>query len=204
MIKNIIFDFDGVILDSIPVKAEAFRRLFQSYDQDIVNKFIDFHLVNGGMSRYLKIRYFFEQLLSQDISEQKITQLAEKYSELTKKELAQQQYLIQDTLTFIKENHQKYNMHIASGAAENDLRFICDRLNLSQYFLSVMGSPQHKNDLVKSIVDNYQYKKDETILIGDSVNDLEAAVANEIAFYGYNNPTLNTQKYIQTFTDCNL
>lgn len=134
MIKNIIFDFDGVILDSIPVKTEAFRLLFSGYNEDSVNIFIEFHLKNGGMSRYLKIRYFFEQLLFENISEEKVTQLAEEYSELTKKELSQEKYLIQDTFNFIKLNYQKYNMHIASGAADDDLKYICNELGLIQYF----------------------------------------------------------------------
>jgi HAD superfamily hydrolase (TIGR01549 family) len=201
MIKNIIFDFDGVIMDSIPVKTEAFRLLFKRYDQDIINKFIDFHLLNGGMSRYLKIRYFFKQLLSQDISEQKITQLAEKYSQLTKKELAQQQYIIQDTFNFIKQNYQKYNMHIASGADEKDLKFICDKLHITHFFKSITGSPTEKNLIVKSILNIKPYLKEETILIGDSINDLEAAQMNKLIFVGYNNPELSkvSTYYLHSF-----
>jgi phosphoglycolate phosphatase-like HAD superfamily hydrolase len=201
MIKNIIFDFDGVILDSVPVKTEAFRVLFDHYDKNMVDTFIDYHLLNGGMSRYLKIRYFFEQLLGQDISEKNIIQLAEEYSELTKRELAQQQYIIQDTITFIKQNYQTCRMHIASGAAEDDLNFICDTLDLTQYFFSIHGSPQSKDKLVKEIIESNQYIKDETILIGDSINDLDAANINNIVFYGYNNSTLARYNYIDTFMD---
>jgi len=201
MIKNIIFDFDGVILDSVPVKTEAFRILFDHYDKHIVDTFIDYHLLNGGMSRYLKIRYFFEQLLGQDISEKNVMQLAEEYSELTKRELAQDQYIIQDTFTFIKQNYQKYRMHIASGAAEDDLNFIYDTLDLNQYFFSIHGSPQSKDKLVKQIIQSNQYIKGETILIGDSINDLEAANINNIVFYGYNNSNLDGYHYIDTFMD---
>ena len=59
MIKNIIFDFDGVVLDSVPVKTEAFIKLFQSYEKQHVDKLIEYHLKNGGKSRYLKIKYFY-------------------------------------------------------------------------------------------------------------------------------------------------
>ncbi|GAF78578.1 unnamed protein product, partial [marine sediment metagenome] len=33
MIKAIIFDFDGVIVESSDIKTEAFRELFQDYPQ---------------------------------------------------------------------------------------------------------------------------------------------------------------------------
>jgi histidinol phosphatase-like enzyme len=47
-----------------------------------------------------------------------------------------------------------------------------------------------------------QYKKEESCLIGDSFNDLEAALENNISFYGYNNKSLkkNNLNYIINFS----
>ncbi len=192
MIKNIIFDFDGVILDSVPVKTEAFRKLFEKFEGDKVEKLIQHHLVNGGKSRYYKINYFFEELLKEDISENEIKKYANEYSQLTKEELSKDKYLIIETLIFIKQNYKKYNMHIASGADEEDLRYICNALELNQYFVSVNGSPKVKNIIVKNILDVNMYRSDETILIGDSINDFEAANSNNIEFYGFNNTNLKS------------
>lgn len=184
-IKNIIFDFDGVILDSIPVKTEAFRKLFEEFSLDKVEQLIKYHLQNGGVSRYVKIKYFFENILNKKISQDEIAKYALRYSELTKEELTNPKYIIKDTVDFIKSNHQKYNMHIASGADENDLKYICDKLHLTQYLLSINGSPQNKEEIVKNILDGYSYKRNETILIGDSFNDYDAARKNEIYFYKF-------------------
>ena len=82
MIKNIIFDFDGVILNSVPVKTEAFRKLFEDFPKNKVEKLIEYHIQNGGKSRYIKIKYFFENILGQPIEENKINELAIKYSQL--------------------------------------------------------------------------------------------------------------------------
>ncbi len=185
-IKNIIFDFDGVILDSIPVKTEAFRKLFQDYPDDKVALLIDYHLQNGGISRYKKIEYFFTQILSRDITDEEINQYAERYSILTKEELSKPKYLIQETYDFIQKNYLKYNFHIASGADENDLKYICDSLGLTNFFKSIYGSPLEKNQIVKNIIENNKYNKKTTILIGDSINDFEAAQKNNINFYKYN------------------
>ncbi len=190
-IKNIIFDFDGVILDSVPVKTEAFRKLFEEFSDDRVEKLIEYHLLNGGKSRYIKIKYFFEEILFQNVSEDEILKYANRYSELTKEELTNPKYIIKDAIDFIKENYQKYNMHIASGADENDLNYICDKLELTKYFLSINGSPRNKYEIVKDILKNNKYNKKETILIGDSINDYVVAQKNQIAFYGYNNKLLS-------------
>ena len=199
-IKNIIFDFDGVILDSIPVKTEAFRKLFEKYPKELVEKFIEFHLENGGMSRYEKIRYFFEELLNKNITDEQILDLANRYSTLTKIELSNKKYLIKEVIDFIISNYKKHNMHIASGADENDLKYICNKLDLNKYFLSINGSPIKKRKIVKNILNINNYEKDETILIGDSINDYYAANVNTISFYGFNNELLKIKhEYINEF-----
>ena len=60
MIKNILFDFDGVIIDSMPIRENGFRLIFKDFDTNLVDKLIDYHNQNGGLSRYAKIKYFFE------------------------------------------------------------------------------------------------------------------------------------------------
>lgn len=201
MIKNIIFDFDGVILDSVPIKTEGYRILFKDYPNELIEEMVQYHKLNGGISRYKKIKYFFNELLNQDISEDEVLNYANRYSEITKEELTNPKYIIEDAVNFIKQNYTKYNMHIASGADENDLKYICKKLNLTKYFLSIHGSPTIKSEIVKTILESNNYRKNDTILIGDSINDYEAANENNIEFYGYNNLNLSSIKYIKTFLD---
>ena len=56
MIKNIIFDYDGTISDSVNIKTEAFAKLYSAYGNQIVKKVVYYHLSNGGISRFDKIR----------------------------------------------------------------------------------------------------------------------------------------------------
>lgn len=190
MIKNIIFDFDGVILDAVPVKTQAFRILFKDFPAEAVATFIVYHLQHGGVSRYEKIRYFFEKILHQYIDGKLIQLYADKYSLLTKNTLTDPKYLIEDTLSFIRSHHKNYNMHIASGADEKDLREICQKLDLEKFFVSIHGSPQPKHTLVVLILNKYQYLKIDTVLIGDSMTDYQAAQQSAIEFYGYNSEEL--------------
>jgi 2-hydroxy-3-keto-5-methylthiopentenyl-1-phosphate phosphatase len=56
---------------------------------------------------------------------------------------------------------------------------------------------------VESVLAINKYMKSETILIGDSINDYEAAKENNLVFYGFNNVTLQnvSKNYISKFKD---
>lgn len=203
MIKNILFDFDGVIIDSMPIKSEGFRKIFEEHDSEAVKLLLDFHNLNGGLSRYVKIKYFFEDVLGIPIEEKDILRYAEQFSEIVKEELNNPEHLIAEVVQFIRDNQENFNFHIVSGADEQELKYLCEQLNIAHYFQSIHGSPTHKNDLVKQVMKENGYLKTETILIGDSINDLEAAEINEIGFYAYNNADLKplSANYIETMAD---
>ena len=63
MIKTIIFDFDGVILDSNHVKEEAFAEIYNEYGNAIRNKVVKYHRNNLGISRYNKFKFIHENYL---------------------------------------------------------------------------------------------------------------------------------------------
>lgn len=200
MIKNILWDFDGVILDSMKIKGDGFLELFKEYDDTKVKLLEEYHYKNGGMSRFNKIKYFFKSIINESISEEQVNELAILYGKLVKKKLLNKNNLIEDSLNFIKENYKTYNFHIVSGAEENELNEICRYFEIDKYFLTISGSPIKKDILIKKILTKYIYNKEETILIGDSINDYIAASKNSIKFLGYNNPNLKLlSNYINKF-----
>lgn len=201
MIKNILWDFDGVIIDSMTIREYGFREIFKNFDKQSVDKLIQYHNNNGGLSRFHKIEYFFSNILKQTITQNEILQYADKFTTIMRQELINPKHLIIETVKFIKNNYKNYNFHIVSGSENNELNYLCRKLNLSQYFISIHGSPTLKNNLVLDLITNYKYNLNETILIGDSINDYEAAIANKIEFYGYNNKDLKNKAkiYIDNF-----
>jgi phosphoglycolate phosphatase-like HAD superfamily hydrolase len=198
--KVILWDFDGVIMDSMPIRNEGFRLVLSEYPKEQVEELVKYHLTNGGLSRYNKFRYFFEVIRKESITEVEVRELASKFSTIMLKKLINEALLINDSINFIRKSVSSYRMHIVSGSDQNELRMICKELNLEQYFISIHGSPTPKNDLVKDLLKINDYNFSEVVLIGDSHNDLEAAKQNGIAFKGYNNPSLDIKnQYIESF-----
>ena len=71
---------------------------------------------------------------------------------------------------------------------------------LPKYFQSINGSPTPKTKLVQDIIEKKKLEKKSCVLIGDSINDYDAAKANGIDFYGYNNQALtHLGNYVDSF-----
>jgi HAD superfamily hydrolase (TIGR01549 family) len=197
-IKTIFWDFDGVILDSLPVREYGFVKIFEGFDKNLVGKLLKYHILNGGLSRYIKIRYFYNELLGQEVSDEKVQELADKFSSIMRMKLTNKKYLISEAVEFIEKTHKNYNFHIVSGSDEEELNYLCKELDIDSYFKTIEGSPTHKNILVKNILSKHSYDPRECALVGDSINDYEAASVNGIVFYGYNNKKLRgLDKYIE-------
>lgn len=195
MIKNILFDFDGVILDSMPIRELGFREILRDYPDDKVAELLQFHNDNGGLSRFVKIRYFFEEIMEQSISEEELYNYTDQFSKIMRRELVKESYQIRETVSFIRNNSKRYRLFIVSGSEQNELRYLCQKQGIDQYFIDILGSPIEKIQLVTKLVKEANCVVEETILIGDSMNDYEAASKNKIEFYGYNAPHLRSVSF---------
>jgi len=82
MIKGIIFDFDGIIAESIQVKTDAFTKLYAPYGQDVVQKVVHHHETNGGLSRFVKIKYYHKTFLNIALTKKEIAEFADRFSKV--------------------------------------------------------------------------------------------------------------------------
>ncbi|OEK05209.1 HAD family hydrolase [Roseivirga misakiensis] len=205
MMKSIFWDFDGVILDSMSVRDQGFIEVLKPYPEEQVAFLLDFHRRNGGWSRYVKFRYFFEQIRGESVSEETVNEMAQHFSVIMKRILTNKELLIQDALNFIKKYHKDISMHIVSGSDHVELNYLCAQLEIDLLFQSIDGSPTPKAELVGNLLNTRHYPKHEVVLVGDSINDYEAASKNEIGFIGYNNLTLEEgHAYVKAFNDYDL
>lgn len=196
-IKVIFWDFDGVLMDSNAVRDLGFERVLSEFPKEQVDQLLAFHQANGGLSRYVKFRYFFEEIRNESITDDEILIWAERFSLIMKELLVNPKLLMEKTLNFVKENQEKYIMHITSGSDQNELRFLCQSMGIDHLFISIHGSPKPKKEWVKELIDVHGYKKDECVLIGDSYNDFEAASFSGIHFQAYNNAKLEAYTSIK-------
>lgn len=201
--NNVIFwDFDGVILNSNSVRTEGFRTVLADYPIDEVEALLAYHEANGGLSRYVKFNHFFETIRGEVLTEERLAELVASFSSLMKEKLGDRSYLIQPMVRYIQQHSGNQPMYIVSGSDQTELRYLCQQLGLAEYFQGIYGSPTPKIELVRRIIAENNFPKAKCVLIGDSINDYEAAAENGIDFIGYNNEaveSLSTKTLTEVF-----
>jgi len=174
MIKAIIFDFDGVIAESVEVKTDAFAELYSAYGKDIIKKVIKYHQENGGVSRFEKIKYYHKEFLNIILKENDIYELAHVFSELVKDRVIDAPY-VSGVMDFIKHKFGEYKLFISTGTPTDEIRYILMKRGIDSYFLDVFGSPDIKSKHIKKIIFKHGLNPNEIIFFGDSDTDLQAA-----------------------------
>lgn len=64
-IDLIVFDCDGVLLDTMPAKIEAFRTWVPEKHADLRDAFMEYIMTGFGFSRMYHIEHFYNQLVGQ-------------------------------------------------------------------------------------------------------------------------------------------
>lgn len=181
MKKNIFYDFDGVLAESVNIKTDAFYKLYEPFGIGIAEKVVEHHLAHGGVSRFEKIKYYHKSFLSIDLSEEEIDKWASDFSRLVLNGVIHAKE-INGVTYFLSKYKNHFKSWVISGTPTDELKVIVDKRKMSDYFVNVYGSPEKKDYWVKLIIDQYKLNKSECVFIGDATTDYEAAVANNIDF----------------------
>ena len=180
MIKAVIFDLDGVILESADIKTKAFRKLFEDYPEK-VDVVVDYHIKNMGVSRYIKFRHIYNNILGMKLSVAQEEKLAKKFSDIALEEIFKAPF-VPGALEFLKTNHNNFNLFVASGTPEEELIFIVKKRCIFDYFQEVHGSPKLKADIVRNILKKKEFFPKDVVFVGDAETDMQAAKETGVNF----------------------
>ena len=181
MIKAVIFDFDGVLVESAGLKTESFARLFEAEGPDIVKKIVDYHRQNQGVSRFDKFRYIYDKILKRELSSPKFDNLCARFSQLVKDEVIAAPY-VSGAKEFLQDYSSRYSCFISSATPEPEIVDIINSRKMECYFKGIYGAPKPKEDIVSEILHKYNLKGSEVVYIGDALSDYKAAIANNTNF----------------------
>ena len=182
--KILMFDFDGVIADSVEVKTHAFASLYMEYGDEIVNKVIEHHKNNGGMSRFEKFCIYHESFLNQEINEEILIQLSDRFSKIVFNKVVSA-----NEINFVGQFLKKFGGEnricvVNSATPQAEMRKIIKARGMDNIFSYVLGSPQSKADNINVVLDKYGCSKNELLFFGDSKADLSAAINCDVDFIG--------------------
>lgn len=174
MIKTIIFDFDGVLVESNNIKTEAFSILFRGKCTDREHReIVQHHIDNLGVSRYKKFTHIYRNILGRDIGQKELDDLSRSFSELVMEKVIAAPS-VNGAVDFLRHN-KKYECYIVSATPQGEISDIVRHRSMKEYFVGIYGSPKEKEELINDILTGGKHTAESTVYIGDGMNDYRAA-----------------------------
>lgn len=182
-IKAIIFDFDGVLAESVNVKGDAFVALYKDEPQSVQKQVLDYHQKHGGVTRYDKIRYYEKTLCNRAVNEQRVEEIAQKFSDIVEDGVIRSLW-VDGAQEFLEKHYKVMPFYIASATPEEELIRIVKARNMAHYFKGVYGAPVKKHEHISNVMENNNLLPYEIVMIGDAMTDYDAAKVTGTHFIG--------------------
>ncbi|WP_420264765.1 HAD family hydrolase [Candidatus Magnetominusculus dajiuhuensis] len=182
MIKYIIFDFDGVLVESVDIKTRAFARVFEPEGETVMDRVVEYHLQNAGVSRFDKFRYIYETILERPLSAARFDALCGQFAELVVDEVSRAPF-VKGALEFLNGYAMSiYTCFVSTATPQEEIEEIIRHRAMQNYFKAVHGAPKKKTAIVQEILDTHGIHPDTAIYVGDAMSDYRAAAANHVPF----------------------
>ena len=180
--KTILFDCDGVVLNSNFLKIEAYRLTaleFGASEEDAM-KLVNHHIEYTGISRNIKFTYFLEKILNKTVNDVSMNHLLNQLNYEVERLLENCE--IAQGLEALRERTKDSNWMIVSGGDQEEIIRLFTRKNLLKYFdVGIFGSPDSKEDIVTRELKKSTGQKP-ALFIGDSKYDYQVAKKNNLDF----------------------
>lgn len=180
MLKAIFFDFDGVIVESVDLKAEAFAYVFRDYPEH-KTEIVNLHHRHGGVSRFEKFKWIYRDILKEPLTEQKLKELGDEFSVYVFRRVIESPFT-PGAREFLRRYHERLMFFIVSGTPEEEIRKIVRGKELQKYFRGVYGTPADKGTLTVNVLKEHKLEPSEAVFVGDAMSDYEGAKAAGVGF----------------------
>lgn len=170
--QTLVFDCDGVVLNSNKVKTDAFYRAALPYGEAAAKQLVEYHVARGGISRYKKFAWFVQNVVAGQAGPSLDELLAAYAAEVRHGLLTCE---IAEGLSELREKTKHANWLIVSGGDQQELREVFAERGLAELFDGgIFGSPDSKDVILERELAIGNISK-RALFLGDSKYDYQAA-----------------------------
>jgi phosphoglycolate phosphatase-like HAD superfamily hydrolase len=166
----IIFDCDGVILDSNSEKERLLVSLASEVSPEARSVMLRSLCENQGQSRYSHFNFLLDNINPMIHEGLSVQSLLDRFSLMCVKFLCQCDMV--ETLPKLKLENPLSSWCVVSSSDEEELRFVFKERRIDHFFdAGIFGSPRTKNQVVEDLAIGAH----SVLVIGDGVKDFELA-----------------------------
>ncbi len=169
--KTIVFDCDGVILDSNITKIDSYFRTAKKLGATDAQAqaLVDHHVEFGGISRYPKFVWYITEVLKQEPTKALVQEYLDAFSLAVSKGLMRCK--IADGLQALRAAYPKTKWLVVSGGDQQEIRDLFHKRELADLFDGgLFGSPDNKDTILMREIENGNIEFP-ALFIGDSKYD---------------------------------
>lgn len=188
--KVIVFDFDGVIVDSNGLKRDAWFSIFPQ-ESGITRDEIRESVERVRETRYDIIRDIFRKRGKPEGEE--LEALVKEYA-MRFGDYINQMKPMPGVLEMLPVLQGRFPLYINSATPVEPLRETVKSLGIASYFKDILGGKNSKETHLKIIIEKETIAPEELLFVGDGEDDREAARALGCRFLGVPNEFNNWGK----------
>jgi phosphoglycolate phosphatase len=184
MLKILILDFDGVVIESNAVKTDAFDHVFGRFP-DHAAAMMAYHHSNVSMGRYGKFDHLLG-LMGRSGDQTLRAELAAEFSRFVAARMMDVPF-VAGALRFLAEVTPRLPVYLASVTPIEELTQTLASRDLLRWFRKVYGCPPWtKPDAIRDILAVERVSPANALLVGDSPGDQRAAESTGVRFIARN------------------
>lgn len=184
MLKLLVLDFDGLLVESEAIKDAGFAAVFADHPERAA-AIRAYNVANRHLIRYAKFKHITEVILGLPYAEADERRIAAAYAAYTRERIIACPY-VPGAPEFLAFFDGRVPMYLASATPADELRLIVEGRGLARHFRGILGAPRKKADILRELMQAEGVPAAATYYVGDSLSDLKAAREAGVGFVGRN------------------
>lgn len=196
MLKAVLFDMDGVVVNTEPLHNKAYYKMFADVNITVSKELYESFT---GQSTISICRYLVDHFNLEEQPEQLVKLKRKHFKYLFENDTSLT--LIDGVIERIRDYHSNgLTLVLASSASMPNINRVFQRFDLDQYFIAKLSgadlkaSKPHPEIFIKA-AEASGYSKNECVVIEDSTNGIIAAKKADIFCIGYHGDPKSTQDF---------
>ncbi len=178
--RAMVFDFDGTLVDSNPIKRRAFARCFAEFP-DQLEEILAYCWNNHHVPRGDKFRHVYEQILRRPYTPEAADGLHRAFDAATTRQIIEGPE-IPGAVAFLRKASQRGLTALLSSTPHETLGEILARRGWSGYFAELRGAPVNKSEWLRQFHVTRRLETEDVVFFGDTQEDAAAAQAAGVGF----------------------